>query len=413
MRWPSLLFLLCGLCLTACTTQVPRRYLPYPLTVETSPDPVKVVTIPLPVFATSPNEGEIYGGLVAFLLHDEKDEVNALMAPQVNYNENFGVTGSFYGTFFPRPGRNWDIYLAKSSRVNENYDFRFSDATLLAGRLSLDAFVFRFTDGAARFFGFESEAARENETNYADARTGFRLSVGYEIAPNLRVIFGNRLSEVNIRSGAVTALPFIREVFSPEEVPGIEGFTTHAQELALEYETLDHPEIPTRGVSARAGVEVSLEPLGSSANYRRYLVELKGYLPLRQERFISVGRIAYSQVLGDDVPFLERSILGGENTLRGFGRNRFVDNSYLLLNLEERIRLFRWEVFNVLADWEIAPFVDIGVVTERLDEIDAGAFEVNPGIGFRAIVRPNIVGRIDAGYGREGLAVFVGLNYPF
>jgi hypothetical protein len=29
------------------------------------------------------------------------------------------------------------------------------------------------------------------------------------------------------------------------------------------------------------------------------------------------------------------------------------------------------------------------------------------------VVRPNIVGRIDVGVGREGPAVFVGLGYPF
>jgi hypothetical protein len=39
--------------------------------------------------------------------------------------------------------------------------------------------------------------------------------------------------------------------------------------------------------------------------------------------------------------------------------------------------------------------------------------QFNPGIGFRAVVRPNIVGRIDVGFGDEGIAVFVGLGYPF
>jgi hypothetical protein len=29
------------------------------------------------------------------------------------------------------------------------------------------------------------------------------------------------------------------------------------------------------------------------------------------------------------------------------------------------------------------------------------------------VIRPNIVGRIDVGYGKEGPAVFVGLGYPF
>jgi hemolysin activation/secretion protein len=121
----------------------------------------------------------------------------------------------------------------------------------------------------------------------------------------------------------------------------------------------------------------------------------------------------YNQTKGDNVPFLEQSILGGDTTLRGYGRNRFIDNSFLLCNLEERIRLFRWEVFGVTADWEAAPFIDLGAVMESLNKVDSSNFEFNPGIGFRAIVRPNIIGRVDLGIGKEGASVFVGLGYPF
>jgi hemolysin activation/secretion protein len=121
----------------------------------------------------------------------------------------------------------------------------------------------------------------------------------------------------------------------------------------------------------------------------------------------------YNQTLGESVPFLEQSILGGESTLRGYGRNRFIDNSFFFCNIEERIRLFRWEVFGITADWEIAPFIDFGAVMQSLNVAKLNDFEFNPGIGFRATVRPNIVGRVDLGVGREGPALFVGLGYPF
>jgi hemolysin activation/secretion protein len=117
--------------------------------------------------------------------------------------------------------------------------------------------------------------------------------------------------------------------------------------------------------------------------------------------------------LGNSAPFLEQSILGGENSLRGYGRNRFIDNCYLLLNLQERIRLFRWKLFNVNTDWEVAPFIDFGSVMKSISQAQGRDFEFNPGLGLRAVVRPNIVGRIDVGFGRDGPAVFVGLGYPF
>jgi hypothetical protein len=35
------------------------------------------------------------------------------------------------------------------------------------------------------------------------------------------------------------------------------------------------------------------------------------------------------------------------------------------------------------------------------------------GVGFRAVVRPNVVGRVDIGFGKEGPAIFATLGYPF
>ena len=150
-----------------------------------------------------------------------------------------------------------------------------------------------------------------------------------------------------------------------------------------------------------------------TANYRHYMLELKGLFPLVDARYVTVVRIAYNQTLGSDVPFLERSILGGKNTLRGHGDNRFIDSSYLLLNVEERIRLFRYRLFNVNTDWEIAPFLDLGEVAKNLLDVTPRNFVVNPGVGFRAVVRPNVVGRVDIGFGKEGPAVFATLGYPF
>jgi hypothetical protein len=399
--------------LNSCTNMVPREKLPYPLTNESFGDPVKTVTIPLPVIATTPNEGIIVGALTAFLLHNDKDEVSTLLAPQANYNKNFGASFSLYGAFYPAPRRSWEMNLSASTKVNYDFEAKVRDRTFKDGRLELYAFPYVFSDGSARFFGFQSDSSKDNETNYADKEYGFTGQVGYDITENLQIVFGERIRRVEIGKGAITSLPSIKERYTEDEVPGIKGFTAHVQKLALIYSTLDSKDMPTSGIYAKTSIECSWKAFGSSEDYRHYEAEVKGYLPLDNGRYISVGRIVYNQTLGGNVPFLERSILGGENTLRGYGRNRFIDSSYLLLNLEERIRLFRWSIFNVNTDWELAPFIDFGAVMESLDKAETQSFEFNPGIGFRAVVRPNIVGRIDVGIGSDGPAVFVGLGYPF
>ena len=109
------------LILSACTSMVPKKELPYPLTNKGFGDPVKIVTVPLPVIASSPNEGITAGALAAFLLHNDKDEVSTLVTPQVNWNRNFGVTTTLYGAFYPTPDHYWEANLSQSTKVNFDY----------------------------------------------------------------------------------------------------------------------------------------------------------------------------------------------------------------------------------------------------------------------------------------------------
>jgi outer membrane protein assembly factor BamA len=402
-----------SLCVFACTTMVPRKKIPDILAGDNSGEQVKVVTVPLPVIAYSPNEGASWGALAAFLLHNEKDEVSSLLAPQVNYNRYFGVSTSLYGAFYPSPVQSWEFNISKSTHVNEDYELRYVDRSLFGGEAELLSFLSIFTDGSARFFGFGPDSLQANETNFGDRESGVILSLAYRIAGDLRLVVGDRFRRVDIVQGAVSSVPFIADKFSATEVPGIDGFTVHAPKLGLIYSTLDRPVMPSAGLYAEASVEKSAEDFGSSVSFFHYQAEIKGFAPSESERWITVFRIAYNSTPGSDVPFLERSSLGGETTLRGYGRNRFIDSTSLLLNLEERFRVIRWQVFNVMTDWEVAPFVDYGGVMGSLGSARRDDFKINPGVGFRAVVRPNIVGRVDIGFGNEGAAVFVGLGYPF
>jgi len=408
----ALLTLCCAL-LGGCTSYVKRDNLPCPLTSDACDSSVKVVTVPLPVIASSPNEGITAGALTAFLIHNKNDEINTLLAPQVNHNKNFGVTTSLYGAFYPTPDQNMEFNLSQSTKVNHDYEFKIRDISLFDKKLELNGFFFKLSDGSSRFFGFQSASSTQRETNYANDEIGYNLSAGYMIGKRIQLILGDRFRDVTIRRGAVSKVPFIKDKFTSAEVPGINGFTVHSPRISLVYSTLNMRDTPTYGGFAKITFEPNFKALGSAEDYRHYEVELKGFIPLDNARYVSVFRFMYNQTKGENVPFLEQSILGGETSLRGYGRNRFIDNSYFLCNLEERIRLFRWEIFNVTADWEVAPFIDMGAVMESLDKAKTHDFEFNPGVGLRAIVRPNIVGRIDLGIGREGPAVFVGLGYPF
>ena len=412
----SLLFFMV-LLLGGCTNHVAREKLPFPLTSDSCAEKAKVVSIPLPVIANSPNEGITYGALGAFLIHNRNDEIHTLLAPQVNYNQNFGVTTSLYSAFYPKPTTNIEVNLSQSTNINYDYGVKLRDTSFMDKKLELNLHAYGFADGSARFFGFQARSPFQMQTNYTDQETGYTVSAGYEFAKYFQFVVQDRFRDVQIRQGAIKNLPNIKDRFSENDVPGINGFRTHAVRFSLIHSTLDHRDTPTYGGYMRLSFEPTFKALGGAADYRDYEVEIKGYIPFDNARYITVARFMYNQTLNDkardNVPFLEQSVLGGETSLRGYGRNRFIDNTFVLINLEERIRLFRWEIFNVTADWEVAPFLDLGSVMHDFKQISAKTFEYNPGVGFRAIVRPNIVGRVDIGVGRNGPAVFVGLGYPF
>src|SRR6185369_723875 len=422
------------LMLTGCTSFVPRDNLfypivtkecaehaeivttaiSYPVATKKCAENVKVVTIPLPVIASSPNEGVTTGALTAFLVHNDRDEVSSLVAPQINFNPNFGTTVSLYGVFYPSPSRTVEFNLSHSTNVNEDYEARIRDLTLLGGKLETNFFLYHFADGSSRFFGLGPGTLESSETNFGGVEDGFTYTAAYPLSWDIYFQLGERLRKARITHGAVRDLPFTKDRFTESSAPGLNGFTAHAQKIALLYNTLDSVTMPLSGGYARLSLEGSTRGLGSEADYLRYELEAKAVAPIDQEkRFITAFRFLYSQVPGSDVPFMELPSLGGENTLRGYGRNRFIDSTALIFNLEERIRLFRWTVFDVNADWELSPFIDIGAVSGSMGTLIKESFKFNPGFGLRAIVRPNIVGRIDAGWGKEGLAVFVGLGYPF
>jgi hypothetical protein len=96
--------------------------------------------------------------------------------------------------------------------------------------------------------------------------------------------------------------------------------------------------------------------------------------------------------------------------------DRFIDKHLAVINIEERIHLMRVKLMGVAAELEFAPFADMGRVFGNISpkgQKPFTAWEITPGFGFRALVRPNVVGRVDYGYSKEGGAVFAGLDYPF
>lgn len=374
--------------------------------------PAKVKIVPVPAFSTSKNEGETYGNLTAILFLDEKDEVYAIMAPFLVYNRITGLRGAWQLFGYLEGNRDFVAKTTFAAKINRSLRLEYKDPAFHHGRFTLEAAVLYEKEASYRFFGLTEKSRREDETNYTHRELSARFSFGLHLPKSWHLSWTERFRDVEIQLGGVDELPHIGQLFP--EVQGVDGAGVEAHRLTLTHDSRDDPNTPTRGWRFSAYAEMAHAFYGGHVTpYSGYGLEFTSWHPFEDERFILVPSARSGWVSGSGVPFFERSMLGGENTLRAFGTGRFVDDHFLLFNLELRARVLEVTILGIRTEGELTPFVDVGRVFSCYRKDFFRSWQVNPGLGIRMLVRPNIVGRFDMGFGTEGSALFVGLDFPF
>jgi outer membrane protein assembly factor BamA len=366
--------------------------------------------VPLPIFTTDPNEGQTYGALLA-VIDAQEGAFRSLLVPYVTYNSLLGATGSAHYERFLADQAKFDADVQQSTRNQAFYRLRYTDLNLGGPRYLFEGFGLYENDRTARFFGIGANSLESNETNYTQREVGGEVTFGRRLIPELIASLTERLRSVSIRRGAVDSLPFLQDVFT--DVPGEDGSFVWAHRLALTYDTRNSHVTPTQGLFGQVFIEVADEAIGSKASFVRYGLQGRWLWPHLGERLVFGVRGLLDRVDGSNIPFFELSELGGDETLRGFGENRFLDEGRILINAEERIKVFQINYGNVRTDIELAVFTDVGRVFHNFSDLGSGKIQAVVGGGIRFLAASQIVAKIDVGVGSEGVAVFTGLDYPF
>lgn len=368
--------------------------------------------IPLPAFAYARNESYWVGGLVPILKSNPKEEVEDIFAPQYLHNRFAGETFTlnYYG--YRSDTVQYRAIASYSTKVERNFEVAYKDTAVASGRYILAGEGTWFKNGFARFFGIGNRVPEQNETNYTSRTTSVKLTAGIKLDQDTSVLFTERYTDVRAETGLIPALPQIRSRFP--DIQGIDGEQLFGHRLTLLYDTRDNMMTPSKGRYVTIYAELNQNLIHNEPDrWGHYALDARQFIPHGSERMVFVGRFFIESVTGARIPFYERPMLGGENTLRGFGTNRYIDDIAVLLNFEERIRVMRRRIFDNTVELEIAPFLDMGRVTSNFGTNRLRRIQYNPGVGFRFLARPNVAARVDVAYGRDGDNVFVGLDYPF
>ena len=395
----------------------PHRYLLFLLLVLSVSWPAPAVWgeveyIPIPAVSSSKNDGSDAGVIMPILMTNPEGELEYIVAPMFIVNSIVGVRGTLNVFYYQPGGRNLRFIGSYTEEIERKISLDYSDPAFGQGQFALRLGGHFFKNATSRFYGFGQTAPVSDESNYTDREIRANWQFGLHFNEVTQVAVGQRFRNVQLEPGA-TDLPFTLDQF-----PGVDGgggATILGHRATFLYDSRDNLVTPTDGAQVTAYAELN-QNLDNEDHplFYRYRLEVKKLIPSESKRVIIVLRGDFQATFGDEVPFYERSSLGGPGNLRGYGADRFIDKQLVSFNVEHRFHVLRAHLFGVDADFELAPFVDMGRVFNTFEDIQFFKnFEVTPGLGFRGIMRPNVVGRIDYGYSDEGGAVFAGLDFPF
>jgi len=366
---------------------------------------------PLPAVGTTKNDGSDVGLIMPTMVTKPDGDLHYLVAPMLIYNTIVGARGSINLFHYEPGGRELRFVGSLSERIERKVLFSYIDPAFSNGRYALSVGGTFFKNATARFFGLGPETGENDETNYTAREFRAYWKFGLHMNEVTQIAVGQRYRDMRLQRGA-TDLPFTLQSFPT--VDGVQGASILGHRATFHYDTRDNLVSPTDGAQVTAYAELNQNLRNDDHPvFYRYELEAKKLFPSDSKRMVLVVRGDIQLTFGEQVPFYEQSSLGGQNNLRGYGVDRFIDKHLLVVNIEERIHVLRAKFLNVAAELEVAPFVDMGRVFNTFQTEILTNYRITPGIGFRAMVRPNVVGRVDYGYSKEGGAVFAGLDYPF
>jgi len=157
---------------------------------------------------------------------------------------------------------------------------------------------------------------------------------------------------------------------------------------------------PTKGFQTILNFEYGI----SAIKYFKSAAEIMYYLPVWNDKMISAFHLAFKDCKTDSLNFLLLPSLGGNNTLRGYPQDRFINNTAIYSNAELRFKLY-----NRLGG--IAG-LDFGKIWNAVSKIDLSHWIYSPVVGLRYYM-DNFIVRADLSISKETSGFYLNFGHIF
>jgi hypothetical protein len=376
--------------------------------------------IPVPLIGTDPNSGTTLGILPVWIKTDDNHEIRRIIAPDILHNPYFGygVDGRLYA--YSSVDKQWSVDAGIKQRVERTLDAEYQVGRLRDQRWSVNYSLIYDRSGVPRFYGIGNNSLKSNETNYTNGQELAQVQVGLNLNHAWQILYTGRLRQVDVTAGTLAGIPSIGTRFGHLVGEGITNMVLNR--LSLIYDTRDDLTVPNNGMEliGYCGAATRSGILNDSM-YSEAGFDGRNFWPVAPKTVLAAHvTVRYLPTTADRVPFWALSSLGGgesqtggDQPLRGYGAGRFYDRNSFSAGAELRRTVLSFDAVSTRVDIELAPFVDLGRVFSKTSTLPFEQLHHVVGVGFRGIARPFVVGKVDVGYGSEGVAIFTGLNYPF
>lgn len=368
----------------------------------------------LPIIDTDPNRGVTYGVMPIVVLQGKHDErIEQIHAPSLTYNRVFGLSPTYRYYYYPQDDA---TFMARLSRAKFEHEvmLQYEDHSFAGTDYDVFGRVQQAADSGQHFFGLGPDSSKTQESNYKQEYWTYKWAAGAPLGfgKALRLHVAQHYESSRATNGPTPNLKDFQETF-PQQFND-RAQQTNETRLSLDYDTRDHGVTTSRGVYANVFYEKSFFDFLSEYEYSREGLDGRWFHPWEghEDRVFAIQGY-YEQVLGATPPFWLLPSLGGKYSLRAYGDGRYVDRGVAAVNAEERFKVFEARTAGVTTELQIAPFVGVGEVFDNPGRSTVKYARPVVGTAFRAVAKPQVVGGVDIGIGREGVAVFTDINYSF
>ena len=314
-----------------------------------------------------------------------------------------GAFGDVYnygdGSTYPDPLHkiSWEAsYFTKSHRMRLYLAY---DSKYLIPGMRINASVTYVNDPLYSFWGFNGPASVQdyniwynrttspNMNYYGMSRKMLRglANVQGRITDNLNWAAGINFWKWTLGDMGGSNTPYDKDLTLYKRYQQIGAITESEAKggTALElnagfvFDTRDMEAAPNRGVWAEAYLNgnVLSSPYLKACVYFRHYIDIPIHIPAGDPVF--AYRLAWQQTIAGETPFymiqnvpllVQRNMIsegfGSSNTIRGLRENRVLSEGLAWTNMELRVKLVKFKLFNQYFYLATNPFFDAGVITK-------------------------------------------------